>query len=186
MLNSRPKARGKMGQVVVMAVLPPVVVVVVAMAVPIAGSRSTTASAVLLIDINLSVAMAMAVAVAALTVDAILHVAEVVHGAGDDDGALLLESVLLLRRLQELHEERMVEVYHRHQNALLQLPFRPHPYRQASLGRLLLVVAAADEVWHVELEAKRPPKIVVVLMAVLLLLFLVLHHVFTRCDYFSN
>jgi hypothetical protein len=75
-----------------------------------------------------------------LVVDDALDAAEVVDAAGDGDGALLLEAVLLLRRLEQRHEQRVLEVPHRHHEPLLlQLPAAGpgphHAHRHAPLGR---------------------------------------------------
>ncbi|CAL9752649.1 unnamed protein product [Musa acuminata subsp. burmannicoides] len=67
----------------------------------------------------------------------VAHVAEVVDTTGDGDGPLLVEPVLLGRRVEELREEGVVEVRHRHHESPLLLALLPHPDRHAPLGRHL-------------------------------------------------
>ncbi|KAG6494877.1 hypothetical protein ZIOFF_042660 [Zingiber officinale] len=45
-----------------------------------------------------------------IAVDDGLNAAEVVDGAGNGDGALVAEAILLLRRLQQLREQRVAQV----------------------------------------------------------------------------
>jgi hypothetical protein len=72
-----------------------------------------------------------------LLVDDSLDAAEVVDAAGDGDGALLLEPVLLLRRLEQRHEQRVLQVTHGDHEPLLLLAagWTHHPHRHAPLGR---------------------------------------------------
>jgi hypothetical protein len=86
-----------------------------------------------------------------LLVDDALDAAEVVDAAGDGDGALLREPVLLLRRLEQRHEQRVLQVPHRNNEPLLLLPAagRPHhPYRHAPLGRHPAAAARASSSAH--------------------------------------
>lgn len=48
-----------------------------------------------------------------------LDVPKLLHMARDGDGPLLIKSVLFFSLLQELHEQWVVEVYHRHHKSLL-------------------------------------------------------------------
>ncbi|CAL9156146.1 unnamed protein product, partial [Musa hybrid cultivar] len=187
---SRSKACSKVGKVV-MTVLP--VMMMIAMAMTTASGSSSTGSLVLVVVNNLPVAVLILLILvlvvvattmassrcstgsAALVIDEILHMAEVVDAAGDDDCPLLVEAIFLLCLLQQLRKEWVVEVHHRHDEPLLLLRFLPHPHHHATLGRhpsLLLVVA---QMWHVQLKAQRRPQVavVVVVMAVILLVHLV-------------
>lgn len=82
-----------------------------------------------------------------LLINDALDGAELLHVARDCDGALVIKSVLFLRLLQELHEERMVDVDDRDDKPLtLLLPLTDQD-RQTPLGdvfqlllRLLLMV----------------------------------------------
>ncbi|RWW13155.1 hypothetical protein GW17_00023147 [Ensete ventricosum] len=74
-------------------------------------------------------------AAAGVTVDDALDVEEVVDVARDGDGSRVVEAVLLLGRPEQGHEERVVEVPHRHQEPLLLLPLASHPYRHPPFGR---------------------------------------------------
>lgn len=81
-----------------------------------------------------------------LPVNHALNVPELLHMARDGDGALLIEPVLLLGFLQELNEERVVEVKHRHHEPLL-LFSHAHldgqtPLRNVSAIHLLVLVVA--------------------------------------------
>ncbi|CAL9077561.1 unnamed protein product [Musa acuminata var. zebrina] len=93
---------------------------------------------------------------APLAVDDVVHVAEVINVAGDGDGPWLAEPILRLRLLQELREEGVAEVRHRHHDPPLLLPFLPHPDRHAPLGRQPrgrpLLPLAVPHVRHAELE----------------------------------
>jgi len=62
-----------------------------------------------------------------------LDVPKLLHVARDGDGTFLIETVLLLRLLQQLHEQRVLKVHHRHHKSLLLLSVRPHLYRQTPL-----------------------------------------------------
>ncbi|KAB8103865.1 hypothetical protein EE612_036461 [Oryza sativa] len=84
-----------------------------------------------------------AAVVVLLVVDDALDAAEVVDAAGDGDGALLLEPELLLGLLEEPHEQRVLQITHRHHEPL---PLRSssaaahaagphHPHRHAPLRR---------------------------------------------------
>lgn len=77
-----------------------------------------------------------------LVVDDALDAAEVVDAAGDGDGALLLEAVLLLRRLEQRHEQGVLQVPHGHHKPLLLL-----------LLLLLLLPAAASGPHHAHRHA---------------------------------
>lgn len=78
-----------------------------------------------------------------------LNGAELLHLARDGDGAVVIESVLLLRFLQEVHEERVVDVDDRDHKPLTLLLTLTDQDRQTTLGdvfqllriRLILVVA---------------------------------------------
>uniref|UniRef100_A0A7C9CES3 Uncharacterized protein n=1 Tax=Opuntia streptacantha TaxID=393608 RepID=A0A7C9CES3_OPUST len=63
-----------------------------------------------------------------------LDVTKLLHVAGDGDGALLIESILLLSLLEKPHEEWVVEVEHRHHKPVLFLLRLAHLYRQAPFG----------------------------------------------------
>jgi hypothetical protein len=81
-----------------------------------------------------------------LLVDDPLDAAEVVDAAGDGDGALLREPVLR-RRLEQRHEQRVLQVPHRNNEPLLLLPAAGrlhHPYRHAPLGRHPAAAARAS------------------------------------------
>lgn len=74
--------------------------------------------------------------------------AKLLHLARDGDGALVIESVLLLRFLQEVHEERVVDVDDRDHKPLTLLLTLTDQDRQTTLGDVfqllgirLLVVA---------------------------------------------
>ena len=73
-----------------------------------------------------------------------MNVPELLHMARDADGALLIETVLLLGFLQELNEERVVEVNHRHHEPLLLFSQtnldRQTPLRNVSDSHLLVLV----------------------------------------------
>lgn len=186
---SRSKACSKVGKVV-MTVLPVMMMIAMAMTTASGSGSRSTGSLVLVVVNNRPVAVLILVLVvvattmassrcstgsAALAIDEILHMAEVIDAAGDDDCPLLVEAIFLLCLLQQLRKERVVEVHHRHDEPLLLLPFLPHPHHHATLGRhpsLLLVVA---QMWHVQLKAQRRPQVavVVVVMAVILLVHLV-------------
>lgn len=81
----------------------------------------------------------MVVAAAAngsLFVDHPPDLAEVLNVAGDGDGPLLVEAVLLLRLLEQPREQRVVQVlYRHHEPLLLLLPLPPHPDHRAPLWR---------------------------------------------------
>ncbi|KAG9452584.1 hypothetical protein H6P81_005488 [Aristolochia fimbriata] len=66
-------------------------------------------------------------------VDDALDVSELGDVAGDVDGSLLVEAVLLLGLVEELHEEGMVEVDDGHHEPLRLLPFLTHHDRQTPL-----------------------------------------------------
>ncbi|WOL07565.1 hypothetical protein Cni_G16309 [Canna indica] len=148
---------------------------------PVAGGSAISPTALVVDDDRLHVVVPMAMIMASssggrlrrrrgLSEDGVLHAAEVVDAAGDGDGALVAETVLLLRRLQQLQEERVVEVCHRHHHPLPLLAFPPHHDRHATLRRHrvgLLLLVPSGEVRHVERKAQRAPQAVVV-MALLL------------------
>ena len=54
--------------------------------------------------------------------------------AGDGDSTVVVEPELLLCLLQQLPEQRMVEVYYRHQHAVQLAILLPHVYGEMSLG----------------------------------------------------
>lgn len=84
-----------------------------------------------------------------------LHVLEMGHVAWYGDGALLLEAVLLLSLLEQLHEQRMIEVNHGHHEPLLLLPL-PHHYREATLWYVpRLPLAVVQQVREMEVEAEQ-------------------------------
>lgn len=72
---------------------------------------------------------------AEVAVDEVLDVDEAVDAAGDGDGALVPEAVLALGLLQQLPEERVLQVAQRHGEPPLLLPLRAHPHSHAPLGR---------------------------------------------------
>lgn len=77
-----------------------------------------------------------------------LNGAELLHLARDGDGAVVIESVLLLRFLQEVHEERVVDVDDRDHKPLTLLLTLTDQDRQTTLGdvfqllRIRLLVVA--------------------------------------------
>lgn len=60
--------------------------------------------------------------------------AELLHVARDIDRTIMIKSVNFLCFLQQLHEQRMINVDHRHDNSLWLLPFAADHNRKAALG----------------------------------------------------
>ncbi|KAG0457142.1 hypothetical protein HPP92_022299 [Vanilla planifolia] len=87
--------------------------------------------------------MAVAVTGGVLPVYHTPDVAELVDVAGDRYRPLLMKSVLLLGLLEQLHEKRVVNVFHRHNETLHLLPLATDPNRHAPLGRHRLLPSAA-------------------------------------------
>lgn len=72
-----------------------------------------------------------------LLVDQPLNVAEFRYMTRDGDGALLIKPVLILGLLQQLHEQRVTEIYDGHHESLLLLPLT-HQHSEASFGDALI------------------------------------------------
>ena len=64
-----------------------------------------------------------------------LNVSKLLNMARDCDCPLLIKTILLLRLLQELHEEWVIEVQHRHHKSLLLLSL-PNLYCQTPLWHI--------------------------------------------------
>lgn len=60
-----------------------------------------------------------------------LDVPKLLDMARDGNGSFLIKTVLFLSFLQQLHEQRVIEVYHRHHKPLRFLSLLSHLYRQA-------------------------------------------------------
>lgn len=63
-----------------------------------------------------------------VTVNDSLDISEVIDAAGNGDGSVVLKSELLLRLVQQPHEERVLQILHGHLESVLLLRFPPHPY----------------------------------------------------------
>lgn len=93
----------------------------------------------------------------AVAVDEVLDAPELLHVAGDADGALLVEAELLLRLLEEALEQRVVDVHHWDHEPLPLLSL-PHHNPHAPLGHIpqflpqTLVAVAVAVVEEVEVE----------------------------------
>ncbi|XXG76173.1 hypothetical protein AAC387_Pa08g0584 [Persea americana] len=101
--------------------------------------------------------MVVVVMVSLLLVNNPLHVAKLGDVARDRNSALLLESILFFCNFEQLHEQWMVEVNHRHHEPLLLLPLAHHD-RETTLWyvpRLLLAVVQQVQVREVEVEAEQ-------------------------------
>ncbi|RWR87662.1 hypothetical protein CKAN_01661600 [Cinnamomum micranthum f. kanehirae] len=99
------------------------------------------------------------VVVSLLLVNNPLHVAKLGDVARDRNSALLLESILFFCNFEQLHEQGMVEVNHRHHEPLLLLPLA-HDDRETTLWyvpRLLLAVVQQVQVREVKVEAEQVP-----------------------------
>lgn len=111
-----------------------------------------------------------------VAVDDALNVAEVVDATGDGDGALVLEPVLLLGLVEEPHEERVLQVVHRHHEPLPFLTLLPHSYPHPPLPRrsqrrritLPLLVPVA-QVRHAEVKVHQT--VLVVMMSLFVYIF---------------
>lgn len=99
-------------------------------------------------------------------VDHALDVLEVLDVAGDGDGSFVIEAVLRLSLLEQLHKQRVVHVRHRyHEPFLLLLPLHPYPYRNTPFRDhhlimmlmvvvvVVVVVVMEMEIRHVQMEA---------------------------------
>lgn len=85
-----------------------------------------------------------------------LNMAELLDLARNVNGSLVIEPILFLGFLQQLHKERVVDVYDRDYNPLLLLPL-PHHNSQTALRNdlhhhLLLVVEMKMKVGEVQVE----------------------------------
>ena len=93
-----------------------------------------------------------------LPIDHALNGAKLLHMARNSDQTFVIESVLLLRLLQQLHEERVVDVDHRNNKPLLVLPLAHHHSHTAfrNIFELLavLVVVVVEKVGEVEVEVQ--------------------------------
>lgn len=85
-----------------------------------------------------------------------LNVPELLHMARDGDGPLLIKPILFLGFLQQLHEQRVVEVYHRHHKSLLFLT--------------LPDVNCQTPFWHVSDYLLLPSMMVVVMVMVMVMM----------------
>ncbi|CAH9140843.1 unnamed protein product [Cuscuta epithymum] len=103
--------------------------------------------------------MVVMVVVRRLLIDQSLDLAKLLHVAGDVDRAVVVEPVLLLRLLQQLPEQRVVEVVDGDDEALLLLRL-PHHDRQTPPRYILQIVLPAVPPMEVNLE-----NVVVVLLA---------------------
>lgn len=70
-----------------------------------------------------------------------LNIPKLLHMARDCDCTLLIEAVLLLSTFQKLHEQRMIEIYHRHHESLLLLSLT-YFYGQAPLRHISSLLTA--------------------------------------------
>ncbi|CAL9105358.1 unnamed protein product [Musa acuminata var. zebrina] len=101
----------------------------------------------------------------AVAVDDVLDAAEVLDVAGDGDGALVVEAVLLLRLLEQPHEEGVAQVVHRHHEPLPLLPLPAHPYSHPPLPYPLLLLPSPppmprhDLVRQVQVQPHLPPSL---------------------------
>lgn len=103
------------------------------------------------------VVVAMVVAVVAMVVGLLLvnhalHIAKLLHMAWDGDGSFLLKPILLFCLLQQLHEERMIEVNDRDDEPLLLLPLSHQHCKTALRDVPPLLLAAPMVNKHVEIE----------------------------------
>lgn len=95
-----------------------------------------------------------------------LDVPKLLHVARDGDSSLLIKAILLLSLLEQLHEERVIYVYHRHHKPLLfltlahldrQTPFwdvRSHhlPLRPLIMIMIMILMMMMMEMRQVQVE----------------------------------
>lgn len=97
-----------------------------------------------------------------------LNSAKLLHVARNSDRTFVIESVLFLGLLQQLHEERVVDVDHWNHKPLLILPLANHhchtPFRDVFQLLAVLVVVVMEKVGEVEVEVE--VQVVVVVLAV--------------------
>lgn len=85
------------------------------------------------------VVMVMMMVVGVFLVDDALDGAELLHVAGDGDGAFLIKAILVFSLLEKLHEERVVDVYHRDHKPLLLLSLT-HQYCKTAFWDVLQIL----------------------------------------------
>lgn len=88
-----------------------------------------------------------------LRIDHTLNISKLLHVARYGDSSLLIKPILLFRFLQQLHEERVIEICNRDYESLLLLPLadvdRQTPFR--NISHLLLPMLM---VWKVKVEVE--------------------------------
>lgn len=85
----------------------------------------------------MTVAVAVVVMRIALLLDGVLDASKVLDLAGDGDGALVIEAVLLLGLLEQPRKQRVVQIHDGDHEPLLVLA---HPYGHAPLRQQLLLL----------------------------------------------
>lgn len=105
-----------------------------------------------------------------LPIDHALNGAKLLHVARNSDRTFVIESVLFLGLLQQLHEERVVDVDHWNHKPLLILLLANHhrhtPFRDVFQLLAVLVVVVMEKVGEVEVEVEVEVQVVVVVLAV--------------------